>query len=140
MIYYVLGESGTGKTQYLIDEAKKEVEKDTANVVFITSDDDKERILDHKVRVISAKSYKIGCISSLRGFIAGILARDFDISKVYVDGIYNLVDINNENIEKFTSALSELSEYAKADIYLGLDWSKEDLPAGISAEITELSL
>ena len=140
MIYLILGESGTGKTQYLVEQAKKEVEKDTSNVVFITSDDDKERILDHKVRLISAKSYKISCIHSLRGFFAGILARDYDISKVYVDGIYNLVDVNNENIEKLTSGLSELSEYAKADIYLGLDWSKEDLPAGIDAEITELSL
>ncbi len=139
MIYYVLGQSGTGKTQHLIDEVEKQVKDDSSNVVFITSSDDRERILDHKIRVISAKSYKIDCVQSLRGFIAGILARDFDISKVYVDGIYKLVDIKEDNIEKLTTELKELSEYAKADIYLGLDWSKEDLPESLEAEIVELN-
>lgn len=139
MIHYVLGKSGTGKTKYLVEKVEKEVDKDTANVVFITSDDDKIRILDHNIRLINAKSYKINCVSSLKGFIAGILARDFDIAKVYVDGIYKLVDLNEENIEKLTKELKELSEYAKADIYLGLDWSKEELPSSVDVEFTELS-
>ena len=45
MIYYVLGQSGTGKTQYLIEEANKEREKNLNNIVFINTDDDKTRIL-----------------------------------------------------------------------------------------------
>lgn len=138
MIYYVLGQSGTGKTQYLIDEANKEKEKDTNNIVFINTDDDKTRILDHKVRVINAKSYGIFCRCSLKGFIAGILARDYDIGKVYVDGIYDILDLDSEDLEKLTNDLNELSEYAKADIYLGLDWSKDDIPESTKANIIEV--
>ena len=39
-----------------------------------------------------------------------------------------LVARDKEKLEKLTDSLSELSEYAKADIYLSLDWSKEDIP------------
>ena len=138
MLYFVLGKEGSGKTQYLIDEASKEKQKDVNNVVFITTEDDRTRILDHKVRVINAKSYKIDCLGSLKGFIAGILARDYDIGKVYVDGVYEIVNINEEKLEKLTNSLSDLSEYAKADIYLSLDWSKEDIPESNKATIIEI--
>lgn len=139
MLYYVIGKEGSGKTQYLVDEVNKEKDNDINNVVYITTDKDRTRISDHKVRVINAKSYNINCYCSLKGFIAGILARDFDIGKVYVDGIYDLVDLDNEKLEKLTDSLSELSEYAKADIYLSLDWSKEDIPELNKATIIEVN-
>ena len=139
MLYYVIGEEGTGKTQYLVDEANKEKENDVNNIVFINTDKDRTRISDHKVRVINAKSYNINCPCSLRGFIAGILARDYDIGKVYVDGIYAIIDLDKEKLGKLTDNLSELSEYAKADIYLSLDWSKADIPESDKATIIELS-
>ena len=138
MIYYVLGQSGTGKTQYLVEEANKEKEKDLNNIVFINTDDDKTRILDHNVTVINAKSYGVCCPCSLKAFIAGILARDYDIGKVYVDGIYDILDLDSEDLEKLTNDLNELSEYAKADIYLGLDWSKDDIPESTKANIIEV--
>lgn len=140
MIYYVIGESGTGKSQYLVEEANKEKEKDLNNIVLITTDDERNRILDHNVRVINAKSYKINCKGNLKGFIAGILARDYDIGKVYIDGIYEIVNINSDNIEELTKELDELSEYAKADIYVALNWSKEDIPETLKAEIVEAKL
>ena len=139
MLYYVIGTSGTGKTQYLVDEATKEKEKDVNNVAFVTTEDDRTRILNHRVRVINAKSYNITCIGQLKGFIAGILARDYDIGKIYVDGAYEIADINKDNLEKLTEELMRLSEYAKADIYLSLDWSKEDIPESIKAEIIEVN-
>ena len=138
MIYYVLGQSGTGKTQYLVDKANKDKENNLNNIVFVNTDDDKTRILDHKVRVINAKSYGICFVCSLKGFIAGILARDYDIGKVYVDGIYDILDLDSENLEKLTNELNELSEYAKADIYLGLNWSKDDIPESTKANIIEV--
>lgn len=139
MLYYVIGKSGSGKTQYLVDEATKEREKDVNNVAFVTTEDDRTRILNHKVRVINAKSYNINCIGQLKGFIAGILARDYDIGKIYVDGAYEIADINKDNLEKLTDGLMKLSEYAKSDIYLSLDWSKEDIPESIKAEIIEVN-
>ncbi|MCW6700619.1 hypothetical protein NH288_00740 [Anaerococcus sp. NML200537] len=140
MIYLVVGQQGIGKTKYLVEEANLEKEKGNSNIVFVDTEDDQVRILDHKIRLINAKSYKIGSVDSLVGFISGILARDYDIGKIYIDGIYDIVDINNDNINDLIERLSSLSEYSKSDIYLGLDWKKEDVPQTGQSEIIELKL
>ena len=140
MIYLVVGAQGTGKTKYLVEEANHEKEIGNSNIVFIDTDDSQVTILDHKIRLINAKSYKIKTTESLIGFISGILARDYDIGKIYVDGIYDVVDINKENINDLLERLEGLSEYSKSDIYLGLDWTKDDVPQVGHAEIIELKL
>ena len=140
MIYLVVGAQGIGKTKYLVEQANLEKEKGNSNIVFIDTEDDQVRILDHKIRLINAKSYKVASIDSLVGFVSGILARDYDIGKIYIDGIYDVVDINNDNINNLIERLSGLSEYSKSDIYLGLDWKKEDVPQSGQSEIIELKL
>ena len=140
MIYLVVGQQGIGKTKYLVEQANLEKEKGNSNIVFIDTEDSQVRILDHKIRLINAKSYKVASIDSLVGFVSGILARDYDIGRIYIDGIYDVVDINNDNINNLIERLSGLSEYSKSDIYLGLDWKKEDVPQAGQAEIIELKL
>lgn len=140
MINLVLGEQGVGKTKYLVEEANKEKEKGNNNIVFVDTDDSQINTLDHKVRLINAKSYKVANIDGLLGFVGGILARDYDIGKIYLDGIYDIIDINKDNIEELSKRLKDLSEYSKSDIYLGLDWTKEDVPSSLDAEVIELKL
>ncbi|WP_296126422.1 hypothetical protein [uncultured Anaerococcus sp.] len=140
MIYLVVGAQGIGKTKYLVEQANLEKEKGNSNIVFIDTEDSQVRILDHKIRLINAKSYKVASVDSLVGFVSGILARDYDIGKIYIDGIYDVVDINNDNINNLIERLSGLSEYSKSDIYLGLDWKKEDVPQSGQSEIIELKL
>ncbi|MCI5972570.1 MAG: hypothetical protein MRZ08_05960 [Anaerococcus sp.] len=140
MINLVLGEQGVGKTKYLVEEANKEKEKGNNNIVFVDTDDSQINTLEHKVRLINAKSYKINNIDGLLGFVGGILARDYDIGKIYIDGIYDIIDINKDNIEELSQRLKDLSEYSKSDIYLGLDWTKEDVPSSLDAEVIELKL
>ncbi|MDO5047417.1 MAG: hypothetical protein Q4D88_02570 [Anaerococcus sp.] len=140
MIYLVLGEQGVGKTKYLVEEANKEKEKGNNNIVFIDTDDDQIQTLDHKVRLINASSYKIKNIDGLLGFVGGILARDYDIGKIFIDGIYDIIEITSENINEVASRLNNLSEYSKSDIYLGLDWKKSDVPDSLDAQIIELKL
>lgn len=140
MINLVLGEQGVGKTKYLVEEANKEKEKGNNNIVFVDTDDSQINTLDHKVRLINAKSYKVSNIDGLLGFVGGILARDYDIGKIYLDGIYDIIDINKDNIEELSQRLKDLSEYSKSDIYLGLDWTREDVPSSLDAEVIELKL
>ena len=57
MIYLVVGEQGTGKTKYLVEEANHEKEIGNSNIVFVDTDDSQVRILDHKIRLINARSF-----------------------------------------------------------------------------------
>ena len=140
MIYLVVGPSGSGKTKWLIEQANEEKDRGNENIVFVDSDNEQIYSLDHKVRLIDASDFFIDNVDSLRGFIAGILARDYDIGKIYIDGIYDILDINNENIEDITNALNKLSKEWDADIYLGLDCLAKDLPESLDAEIHEAKL
>ena len=54
--------------------------------------------------------------------------------------VFDIIDINNENISDLIERLNVLSDYSKSDIYLGLDWNKEDVPGSSQAEIIELKL
>lgn len=140
MIYLVLGPSGSGKTKWLIDQANDEKNKGNENIVFVDSDNDQIYSLDHAVRLIDASDFFVNSIDSLRGFIAGILARDYDIGKIYIDGIYDIVDINKDNIKDLSESLKDLSNEADVDIYLGLDCKASDIPESLEAEIHETKL
>ena len=130
MIYLVLGPSGSGKTKWLIDQANDEKGKGNTNIVFVDSDNEQIYSLDHSVRLIDASNFFIDSVESFRGFIAGILARDYDIGKIYIDGIYDIIDINSENIEN----------EGNVDVYLGLDCKSSDIPESLDAEIHETKL
>lgn len=140
MIYLVLGPSGSGKTKWLIDQANDEKVKGNENIVFIDSDNEQIYSLDHSVRLIDASNFFINSVESFRGFIAGILARDYDIGKIYIDGIYDIVDVNKDNIEKISEDLKKLSDSCKVDIYLGLDCKASDIPESLEAEVHETKL
>lgn len=140
MIYLVLGPSGSGKTKWLIDQANDEKGKGNENIVFVDSDNEQIYSLDHAVRLIDASDFFINSVESFRGFIAGILARDYDIGKIYIDGIYDIVDINKDNIEEVSQNLKKLSDECNVDIYLGLDCKASDIPESLEAEVHETKL
>lgn len=140
MIYLVLGPSGSGKTKWLIDQANDEKGKGNENIVFVDSDNEQIYSLDHAVRLIDASDFFINSVESFRGFIAGILARDYDIGKIYIDGIYDIVDINKDNIEEISQNLKKLSDECNVDIYLGLDCKASDIPESLEAEVHETKL
>ena len=138
MLTVILGPSGSGKTRWLIEQANNELSSGNGNIAFIDSDDSHIFSLDHAVRLINAKEYNISTINSLYGFLAGIVSRDFDLQKIYVDGIYSIIDLNTDLSELFSS-LHDLSSKHQVDILIGLDLEKEDLPKDIELEIVELS-
>nr|WP_276939126.1 hypothetical protein [Helcococcus sueciensis] len=138
MVTLILGKSGSGKTRLLIEDANKEKARGNGNIVFIDTDDKHIFTLDYTVRLINAKNFGIDSIESLYGFVAGIVSRDYDIEKVYLDGLYHLVEFDNEGIQKLVSRFNELSKNSNVEILLGLDQEESDLPEGIEAEIKVL--
>ncbi|MGF0039304.1 hypothetical protein ACQRBF_00870 [Peptoniphilaceae bacterium SGI.131] len=138
MIYLILGPSGSGKTKYLIEEANKEKAKGNGNIVFIDSDDSHIFTLDYAVRLINAAKYGIKNSQMLYGFIAGIASRDFDLEKMYLDGIYDIINFNEDTFVGLIENLNRLSSEYNVDIYFGLNKAKEELPQGLNVELVEL--
>lgn len=138
MVKLILGKSGSGKTKYLIDNANEEKSRGNGNIVFIDTDDSHIFSLDYAVRLINAKKFGIDSVDSLYGFIAGIISRDYDIEKIYLDGIYQIIDFNKENTKHLLSRLSKLSEENEIEVLLGFDNDKDELPENGEFEIVEM--
>lgn len=139
MVYLILGPSGSGKTKYLIEEANREKANGNGNIVFIDADDSHIFTLDYSVRLINANKYKVNNIDTLIGFISGITSRDYDIEKMYLDGIYDIVDLEGNLLTEAIDRLNWLSEESNIDIYMGLNQEKDKLPEGLKAEVKELN-
>ncbi|WP_300408390.1 hypothetical protein [Lagierella sp.] len=140
MVKFVIGPSGSGKTKWLIDEANTEKANGNGNIVFIDTDDSHIYSLDHKVRLINANKYHINSVNGFYGFLAGIISRDYDIEKVYVDGIYDIVDISVEELATLSEELSALSEEFHVEFYIGLNKEKSELPEHMAESSIELTL
>ena len=138
MLTLVLGPSGSGKTNWLIQKANEDMKSGHGNIAFIDSDDSHIFTLDHAVRLINAHNYKVSNVDRLYGFLAGIISRDYDLEKIYVDGIYGIVDVHR-NLEELIQALHDLSDVNNADILMGLDLEEKDLPTGVEYKIIVLS-
>lgn len=137
MLTFVLGPSGSGKTNWLIQEANKEKQSGNGNIAFIDSDDSHIFSLDHKIRLINAKNFDVSDVHQFYGFIAGIISRDYDIQKIFVDGIYEIVDVHGQ-LQELVEALDKLSKNNNVDILMGLDIEKTQLPQTLEYEVVEL--
>ena len=140
MVKLVIGPSGSGKTKWLIDEANKEKASGNGNIVFVDTDDSHIYSLDHQVRLINANKYHINSVNGFYGFLAGIISRDYDIKKIYVDGIYDIVDISVEELGQLSEELIKLSEEFEVEFYIGLNKEKSELPSEMLENSIELSL
>ncbi|MDO4605561.1 MAG: hypothetical protein Q4B23_06260 [Helcococcus sp.] len=138
MVTLILGKSGSGKTKFLIEDANKEKARGNGNIVFIDTDDKHIFTLDYTVRLINAKNFGIDSIETLFGFVAGIVSRDYDIEKVYLDGLYHLVKFDDEGIKTLVERFNELSNNSDVEILLGLEQEESDLPEGLEAQIKVL--
>lgn len=138
MVKLILGKSGSGKTKYLIDNANEEKSRGNGNIVFVDTDDTHIFSLDYAVRLINANKFGIDNIDSLYGFIAGIVSRDYDIEKVYLDGLYEIIDFDKDNLGVLIERLNKFSKDTEVDLFIGLDKDQEELPEGLEAEIQVL--
>lgn len=99
MIKFVSGARGTGKTKRLIEMANNDAEQIAGKVVFIDADNSHMLDLNHKVRYINAMEYNIDNIDTFRGFLCGIIAEDYDVEKIYIDGFCKIIDVTSEELQ-----------------------------------------
>ncbi|WP_297810889.1 hypothetical protein [uncultured Finegoldia sp.] len=138
MIKFVVGPKGSGKTKWLIDQANDEKKNKNGNIIFVDSDDKHIFTLDHSVRLIDASTFHISNPENLYGFLAGIMSRDFDIETIYVDGIYSIVNMTDEQLHELLENLEILSKEANVNFFIGMNKDKQSLPEKYHKDTTEL--
>ncbi len=113
MIQLIVGGKGSGKTKKMIDMINESAKTTPGNIVCIEKSMKLTYDINYKARLIDVDEYSISGYEMLYGFIAGILAGNYDIVEVYLDGVLKL---GNHDLEGLGKLLGELDALIKENV------------------------
>ena len=93
MVKLIMGLKGAGKTKQLVQDINNAVKEEAGSIVCIEKGTKLRYDINMHVRLIDFQEYKLlGSLQFLKGFISGLHAGNFDISHVFIDSFYKLVE------------------------------------------------
>ena len=110
MLKLMIGVKGTGKTKTLIENVNAAAAASHGDVVCIEKGTGLRFDITSKVRLINTEEYLVRDADALYGFIAGILASNYDVTDLFVD---NTLKICNGDVAAFETLLCEVDELLK---------------------------
>lgn len=139
MIQVFMSKRGTGKSKYMISHANESLEKTKGHLVFIDDDGRPMHELAREIRFINTDNCDLTDMKTLYGFICGILAQDYDVDQMYVDGILNKMDLAAEENQAAFEKLEKLSDEERLTIYFAVHDSGE-MPEYLQKNKVEVDL
>ncbi|MBR4092678.1 MAG: hypothetical protein IKK32_05795 [Oscillospiraceae bacterium] len=91
MVKIITGKKGSGKTKVLIDMINEAAKLTSGNIVCIEKGLKLTYDINHSVRLTDMEDYNLEGIDMFYGFVNGMIAGNFDIKEIYVDGILKVV-------------------------------------------------
>ena len=139
MIKVIVGSKGSGKTARLVDDLNTQATSDAADVVCIEVGQRLDRMVKYKIRLVDITQYPVRGYQELLSFIAGISAKDYDLTHVYIDSITKVIgdpELAGEkpNYAKLSDFLQKLDEFSRKNsfnVMIILSADLESLPEGI---------
>ncbi len=113
MVKLIMGLKGSGKTKTLVELVKKALEEESGNVVCIEKDKDLTYDIPHACRLIHAKEYGINTNERLQGFISGLHAGNYDITHIFIDNFYKMLDDSSD--ETVAALLQWMDEFGERE-------------------------
>ena len=128
MVKAIVGLKGSGKTKQLIDSINTAIKTESGSMICIEKGSALTFDIDYRVRLIDASEYDIGTYTFLKGFISGLHAGNFDISHIFIDGLYKLS--GSKDPEETAAFLAWCEAFGKAN--------KLEFTISISDEVSNL--
>ena len=117
MVQVIMGLKGSGKTKQLIEAMHAAVENDKGVIVCIDVSNKLTYDVDYRVRLIEANDYDLGSFTFLKGFLSGLHAGNFDITRIYIDNLYKVA--GSRSIEETGDFLAWCDRFGAAN---GIDF------------------
>lgn len=128
MIQFIVGPKGSGKTRRVIEMANRATTETKGNIVFIDGDHRRMLELKYQVRFVNVNEFEIEDLNVLYGFLCGIIAGDYDVEQIYIDGILEALTGDINNIKSFVDNMNKLSDKFNVNFIITLSGSSESLP------------
>ena len=132
MVKLIIGKKGSGKTKELINDVHNAIESENGNIVFICNGDRHVLDLNHSVRLIDVNEYDTNDYRVFKSFINGVLSQNYDITAVFIDSLFKIVESDKDNLLKFLDDVNEISENRGIKFTICISADKSELPDEIS--------
>lgn len=130
MIKLIVGPKGAGKTKTMIDMINDATQTTSGNIVVIEKSMKLTTSINHKARLLDVDEYHVQGGDMLYGFVAGVLAGNYDITELFIDGILRIVD---HDMEVATAVLDKIDAITRdsVEVVITVSSTEEALPEGI---------
>lgn len=131
MIQLIVGTKGSGKTKTLVDMINAGTRTTSGNVVVIEKGMQLTYDIDYKARLVDMDEYHVVGADMFYGFVAGVLAGNYDITELYIDGVLKVLDHDLDTLGKVLDQLSAIAgENLKLVVTVSAD--RAALPESVS--------
>ena len=137
MIQIIYGSKGSGKTKRIVELANTLAKDAKGVVVYLDRTNHRMHDLDTTIRLVDASHYGLRTQSEDLAFVKGMLAANYDIELVFVDGLTRLLDCNISQLEEFYNGIGALSEEFGIKFVVTASGAREELPEFIAKYVTD---
>ncbi|MDR2932104.1 MAG: hypothetical protein LBV27_03255 [Oscillospiraceae bacterium] len=135
MVKLIVGSKGSGKTKKLIQMVNDAAKVSKGNVVCIEKGDSLKFDLNYNIRLIDIKEYSVKGSDAYYGFVAGLLAGNYDITDIFGDATFKILcgkdSKDFELLADFVQKLDALTKESSVNIRLTVSCDESDLPERI---------
>ncbi|MBR1707670.1 MAG: hypothetical protein IJ719_02425 [Clostridia bacterium] len=128
MIKIIFGKKGSGKTKRILDMANESIINAKGHVMFVDNNKDYTLSLKPQIRFIDASEYSVKGAEPFYGFIAGILAGNYDIDVIYIDSFLKMIQADEQGLIDFFAKLEKLTAHAGNDIVISFSEDAANVP------------
>ena len=133
MIRVISGNKGIGKTKFLLDHANDLINAGKGDVVFIDNTNELLTDLKHEIRYINITDFFVSTQESMYGFICGLIAEDFDIEAILIDGLDKIIKSENGYVDFFDN-IKKVSDKYNIKFYISMNSEVKDIPEYVVKE------
>ena len=132
MVSIIMGLKGSGKTKELVGLVCKAVIEGNGDVVVIEKERKLTYDIPYQARLIDAGSYGIGSYELFKGFLSGLHAGNYDITHVFIDNFYGLVnDRSEEALVDFVAWLDAFAKRENIDFVISMSSDRNKCPEAV---------
>lgn len=132
MVKVIMGLKGSGKTKQLIQSINDAVKSDNGSVVCIEKGNALRYDVNYRCRLIDAGEYQLSGYTFLKGFICGLHAGNFDITKIFIDSFYKIIaEPTDEKTAEFLDWCDAFGKQNNLDFFISLSQDPDKASEGI---------
>lgn len=128
MIQVIYGEKGTGKTKQIVALCNAEAKTAKGIVVYLDRSNHRMHDLDREIRLVDASHYGLSHQKDVLSFIKGMLAANFDIEKIFIDGLTRLLDCNVSELGELFEGIEAIGNEFGVNFVITASATREQLP------------